>query len=59
MNHFLNVYLCLIRWQSPVPITKWDPKIINATRPPPACPQPPVPQSRSMIKSTTLPDVSL
>ncbi|CAF1334908.1 unnamed protein product [Adineta steineri] len=28
-----------LRWQSPVPITKWDPKIINATQPPPACAQ--------------------
>ncbi|CAF4267554.1 unnamed protein product, partial [Rotaria sordida] len=29
-----------LRWQSPVPITKWDPKVINATQPPPACSQP-------------------
>ncbi|CAF1467443.1 unnamed protein product [Adineta steineri] len=28
-----------LRWQSPVPITKWDPKVINATQPPPACAQ--------------------
>ncbi|CAF1450255.1 unnamed protein product [Rotaria sp. Silwood1] len=30
-----------LRWQHPVPIGKWSPNVINATKPPPACPQPP------------------
>ncbi|CAF2651667.1 unnamed protein product [Rotaria sp. Silwood2] len=30
-----------LRWNSPVPITKWFPKVINATSRAPACPQPP------------------
>ncbi|CAF1175897.1 unnamed protein product [Adineta steineri] len=30
-----------LRWNPPVPITEWSPKIINATIRAPACPQPP------------------
>ncbi|CAF3607934.1 unnamed protein product [Rotaria sp. Silwood1] len=30
-----------LRWNPPVPITKWSPKVINATSRAPACPQPP------------------
>ena len=55
---YVCIYLCLIRWQSPVPIAKWSPKIINATYPPPACPQPPVPHVKSVTKTITLPVVS-
>ncbi|CAF1538202.1 unnamed protein product [Adineta ricciae] len=43
-----------LRWQSPVPITKWAPKIINATRPAPVCPQPPCPPSTESIKCPTV-----
>ncbi|CAF0973312.1 unnamed protein product [Rotaria sordida] len=30
-----------LRWKRPVPIPKWAPRVINATQPAPACPQPP------------------
>ncbi|CAF2515172.1 unnamed protein product [Rotaria sp. Silwood2] len=30
-----------LRWKRPVPIPKWAPRLINATQPAPACPQPP------------------
>ncbi|CAF3229108.1 unnamed protein product [Rotaria socialis] len=30
-----------LRWNPPVPIEKWAPKVINGTLPAPACPQPP------------------
>ncbi len=36
---FHRLYSC--RWQPPVPVSKWSPKVINATTAPPACPQPP------------------
>lgn len=29
------------RWNTPVPISKWSPKVLNATERAPACPQPP------------------
>ncbi len=29
------------RWNPPVPVTKWDPQVLNATSRAPACPQPP------------------
>ncbi|CAF0914111.1 unnamed protein product [Didymodactylos carnosus] len=29
-----------LRWNNPVPVGRWDPKILNATQPAPACPQP-------------------
>ncbi|CAF5199309.1 unnamed protein product, partial [Rotaria magnacalcarata] len=28
-----------LRWNRPVAISRWAPKVINATKPPPACPQ--------------------
>ncbi|CAF3202849.1 unnamed protein product [Rotaria socialis] len=30
-----------LRWNRPVPISKWSPKVLNATTRAPACPQPP------------------
>ncbi|CAF1175879.1 unnamed protein product [Adineta steineri] len=30
-----------LRWNPPIPITEWSPKVINATTRAPACPQPP------------------
>ncbi|UJR12357.1 hypothetical protein I4U23_016534 [Adineta vaga] len=47
-----------LRWQLPVLITKWEPKIINATRPAYVCPQPLSPQSKSMMEYTTRPAMS-
>ncbi|CAF1489993.1 unnamed protein product, partial [Adineta ricciae] len=47
-----------LRWEAPVPVVRWTPKMINATQPPPACPQPPVPQSKRSVRYTTLPITS-
>jgi carboxylesterase type B len=45
------MFLFVYRWQSPAPVAKWDPKIINATQPLPACSQPP-----SAVTSIRTPD---
>ncbi|CAF1420460.1 unnamed protein product [Adineta ricciae] len=37
-----------LRWEAPVPVVRWAPKMINATQPPPACPRP-----KSTTRSTT------
>ena len=40
-NLFRSVLVLGIdRWKRPVPVAKWAPKVINATQPAPACPQP-------------------
>jgi len=33
--------MSICRWQPPVSVSKWSPQVLNATTPPPACPQPP------------------
>lgn len=36
---FLRVETCLYRWQPPIPIAKWAPRVINGTQVHPACAQ--------------------
>jgi hypothetical protein len=37
----IKIIINLFRWNPPAPVTKWAPKILNATSRAPACPQPP------------------
>ena len=44
----------IFRWNRPEPVSKWAPRVLNATTRAPACPQPPCGGIPSILCPTTV-----